>query len=161
MGRQIYVPPEGPPRVTPPNPEIYEQMGEANIFTMLEDFYRELERSSLRPMFPEDMIAASHKSAAFFVGLLGGPPLYHQRYGNPMMRARHTPFEIDEEARLVWLGCFERVLDHATERYQFPAEHLPGFRQFLDGFSRWMVNTAPKQANPEKTAQTEHNLLSL
>jgi hemoglobin len=161
MGRQIYIPPEGPPRVKPPSPEIYAQMGEANIFAMLEDFYRELERSSLRPMFPEDVIAASHKSAAFFVGLLGGPPLYHQRYGNPMMRARHMPFEIDEDARLVWIQCFERVLEHAPERYNFPAEHLPGFIEFLDGFSRWMVNTAPKQANSTDTNQSNHNLLNL
>ena len=41
-----------------------------NIFKMMEDFYRELERSSLRSMFPHDMVAASRKSAAFFVGLL-------------------------------------------------------------------------------------------
>jgi hypothetical protein len=39
-----------------------------------------------------------------------------------------------------WLGCFERVLVRAPERYGFPAEHLPGFRAFLDGFSLWMVN---------------------
>jgi hemoglobin len=143
MQREIYVPPGGPPRVTPPSPAIYQAMGEANIFALLEDFYRELEKSWLRPMFPQDMVAAAHKSAAFFVGLLGGPPLYHQRFGNPMMRARHLPFPIDEAARQEWLACFNRVLDQAPERYNFPAEHLPGFRQFLAGFSEWMVNTAP------------------
>jgi hemoglobin len=145
MQREIYVPPGGPPRVTPPSSEIYEKMGEENIFAMLEDFYRELERSSLRSMFPRDMVAASRKSGAFFVGLLGGPPLYHQRHGNPMMRARHVPFPIDEAARQEWLACFDRVLAHATERYNFPAEHLEGFRQFLIGFSGWMVNTAPTE----------------
>jgi hemoglobin len=148
MQREIYVPPGGPPRVAPPSPEIYEKMGEENIFAMLEDFYRELEKSPLRPMFPRDMVAASRKSGAFFVGLLGGPPLYHQRYGNPMMRARHMPFPIDEAARQEWLACFDRVLAHATERYNFPAEHLEGFRQFLIGFSGWMVNTAPPEAEP-------------
>jgi hemoglobin len=121
-------------------------MGEAKIFAMIEDFYRELERSSLRAMFPRDMVAASHKSAAFFVGLLGGPPLYHQRYGNPMMRARHLPFVIDEAARQEWLACFDCVLDRAVAEYQFPAEHLPGFRAFLVGFSSWMVNSAPVEA---------------
>lgn len=118
-------------------------MGQDNIFAMLEDFYRELEQSSIRYMFPEDMVAASKRSAAFFVGLLGGPPLYQQLYGPPMMRARHLPFPIDEAARQVWLDCFNRVLDHAPERYNFPAEHLPGFRAFLDGFASWMVNTGP------------------
>ena len=85
--------------------------------------------------------AASHKSAAFFVGLLGGPPLYHQRYGNPMMRARHMRFAVTPSAREEWLQCFERVLAIAPERYRFPGEHLPGFRAFLSEFSLWMVNT--------------------
>jgi len=140
--RQFYVPPGGPPRVSSPSPEIYAAMGEANIFAMLADFYQELERSAIRGMFPRDMARASRKSAAFFVGLLGGPPLYHQQYGNPMMRARHMPFPIDEAARQVWLACFEAVLADAPEKYNFPAEHLPTFRDFLVGFSSWMVNTA-------------------
>lgn len=140
MQRQIYVPPR--PQVNPPSREIYATMGEENIFKMLEDFYRALENSAVRYMFPQDMVTASQRSAAFFVGLLGGPPLYHERYGNPMMRARHLPFEIDEAARQEWLRCFEAVLDDAVENYDFPAEHLPGFREFLRGFSAWMVNTA-------------------
>jgi hemoglobin len=117
-------------------------MGADAIVQMLEDFYRELEHSSIRAMFPADMVAASRKSAAFFVGLLGGPPLYHQLYGNPAMRARHMPFLIDEAARQEWLRCFDVVLADAPTRYSFPAEHLPGFRTFLEGFSTWMVNTA-------------------
>jgi hemoglobin len=141
MEREIYIPPGGPPRVSPPSPEIYQAMGQANIFRMMADFYGELEQSSLRRLFPEDMAAASKRSAAFFVGLLGGPPLYHQLYGPPMMRARHLPFPIDEAARREWLTCFERVLDRAVENYNFPEEHLPGFRAFLEGFSSWMVNT--------------------
>lgn len=147
--RQIYVPPGGPPRVASPSAEIYAAMGEANIFAMLEEFYQELAQSPLRSMFPRDMLKASQKSAAFFVGLLGGPPLYHQRYGNPMMRARHMPFVIDEAARQEWLVCFDRVLAHAPEKYNFPSEHLAGFRNFLVGFSSWMVNTAPPTAEDE------------
>lgn len=140
--RPTYVPPGGPPRVSAPSAEIYERMGLDAIVQMIEDFYRELEKSTLRPLFPEDMVAASRKSAAFFVGLLGGPPLYHQLYGNPAMRARHMPFVIDEAARQEWLRCFDEVLADAPERYNFPAEHLEGFRSFLNGFSAWMVNTA-------------------
>jgi hemoglobin len=118
-------------------------MGEANVVRMIEDFYRELEASSLRPLFPPDMGAAAARSAAFFVGLLGGPPLYHQRHGNPMMRARHMAFAITPRAREEWLACFERVLARAVERHAFPAQHLEGFRRFLHDFSLWMVNTAP------------------
>ena len=93
-------------------------------------------------MFANDIITASHRSAAFFIGLLGGPPLYQQCYGNPAMRARYMPFPIDEAARQEWLRCFDVVLAAAPARYDFPAEHLAGFRAFLDRFSGWMVNTA-------------------
>lgn len=141
--RAIYVPPGGPPRVAAPDPAIYEQMGLDAIVQMIEDFYAELAQSAIREMFPDDMVAASRKSAAFFVGLLGGPPLYHQLYGNPAMRARHMPFPLDEAARQEWLRCFDAVLADAPTRYNFPAEHLAGFRTFLHGFSAWMVNTAP------------------
>lgn len=115
-------------------------MGEENVFDMCRDFYRELEASSLRPLFPEDMNEASRRTAAFFVGMLGGPPLYRQLYGPPRMRQRHLAFPIDSEARDVWLGCFKRTLSSAPEKYAFPAEHLPGFINYLDAFSAWMVN---------------------
>ncbi len=136
----VFVPPGGPPQ-SGPSREIYGRMGEAAVFRMLEDFYAELERSEIRGMFPPDMVEASRRSAAFFVGLLGGPPLYAQRHGPPRMRARHLPFRIDEEARKVWLSCFRRTLEDAPAKYGFPREHLPGFIAFLEAFSAWMVNT--------------------
>jgi hemoglobin len=116
-------------------------MGEDNIYRMLEDFYAALETSAVRRLFPPDMALASRRSAAFYVGLLGGPAQYAERYGNPMMRARHLGFPIDRAARDEWLACFERVLTDATTKYDFPAEHLPGFVAFLRGFSIWMMNT--------------------
>ena len=45
-------------------------------------------------------------------------------------------------ARQEWLRCFDVVLADAPAQYNFPAEHLPGFRTFLEGFATWMVNTA-------------------
>ncbi|MCX6018896.1 MAG: hypothetical protein NTZ50_10430 [Chloroflexi bacterium] len=124
-------------------------MGEANIVCMIHDLYTELEESSIRSMFSRDMRVGAERSAAFFVGLLGGPPLYHERYGNPMMRARHMPFPIDIGARDVWLACFDRVLADAPARYQFPAEHLPGFRTFLAGFATWMTNQESQSKESE------------
>jgi hemoglobin len=140
--RVFYTPPGGPPQGPGPSPEIYRNMGEANIFNMMLDFYKELEKSEIRHLFPPDMEQASKKSAAFFVGLLGGPPLYVQQYGSPRMRARHLPFEIDEPARRIWLRCFDRVLEDAETKYNFPPQHLKGFKDFLQSFSAWMVNKA-------------------
>lgn len=137
--KEFYVPPEGPPQHRP-NPAIYAAMGESNIFQMLEDFYLELEKSEIRHLFPADMKLASKKSGAFFVFLLGGPPLYQERHGSPMMRQRHMAFAIDEHARQIWLGCFRKIL-RDSEKYHFPVEYLDEFIQFLERFSLWMVNT--------------------
>lgn len=139
--KQFYIPPDGPPQGISPNPEIFSCMGQDNIYQMLEDFYLRLETSSIRHLFPDDLIAASKRSAAFYVFILGGPPLYQQQYGPPMMRKRHLPFPIDEEARQVWLSCFYDILKKADEKYNFPKQHLPGFCHFLEQFSGWMVNT--------------------
>lgn len=139
--RDIYVPPEGPPQGINPDPQIYAIMGEDAIYQMLEDFYMELEKSSIRSLFPPDMKEASKRSAAFFVFILGGPPLYQQLYGPPRMRQRHMPFAIDEHARQVWLDCFKTILRDADKKYHFPMEHMEGFWRFLDRFSAWMVNT--------------------
>ncbi|OQY92550.1 MAG: hypothetical protein B6D41_08230 [Chloroflexi bacterium UTCFX4] len=136
----FFIPPVQPQQIVSPSRAIYTVMGQENITRMMEDFYVELEASSIRAMFPADMRAAAHKSATYFIGIMGGPPLYQQRYGNPMMRARHLPFPITQAARDEWLDCFERVLQDAPARYQFPSEHLDGFREFLRGFSTWMIN---------------------
>lgn len=141
MARRMFQPAGGPPQTERPNPEIFQAMGEENINRMMHDFYSELETSTIREMFPTDLEKSAEKSAAFFVGLLGGPPRYHERYGQPMLRARHLPFQIDVAARDEWLSCFKRVLADASVRYGFPAEHLPAFIDFLEGFSIWMVNT--------------------
>ena len=141
--KDIYVPPGGPGATPPLSPEIYASMGEAGVFAMLEAFYRELGDSSIRGLFADDMIEASKRSAAFYVQVLGGPPIYNTTYGNPMMRRRHFPFEIDEAKRLIWRDCFYRVLETAPEQFGFPAKYLETFKTWLDGFSKWMVNVAP------------------
>ncbi len=138
--RDVYVPPGGPPQGIAPSRDIFPSMGEENIYRMCRDFYTELEQTDIRPMFPDDMDAASRRIAAFLIGLLGGPPVYQKLYGPPMMRARHLNTRINEQARQTWLAAFRRVLERADDRYGMPEEHLPGFLAFLDGFSAWMVN---------------------
>jgi hemoglobin len=142
---QQYVPPQGPPQSPPPDPEIWRALGEAGLTRMLQDFYLELGRSPIAGLFPQGQAAlleAGAKSALFFAGVVGGPPLFAQRVGPPRMRARHLPFEIDQAARAHWLACWEPVLKDCGARYGFPEQHLPGFRTFLEEFSAWMVNRA-------------------
>lgn len=138
---RFYIPADGPPQGLYLDPKIYETMGEKNIYKMLEDFYQLLSESSINHMFPSDFKEASRKSAAFFVFIMGGPPLYQQQYGHPRMRQRHMPFAIDGQARQVWLDCFHTILKDAEEKYCFPSDCIPQFCHYLDRFSEWMVNT--------------------
>jgi hemoglobin len=137
-----YVPSVNPTEIAGPSREIYARMGRENLYRMIEAFYRELGASAIRSMFPEDLVASAHKSAAFFAQLTGGPQEYTEQHGPPRMRARHLAFRITSQARTEWLVCFERILGRAVSDFNFPAEHLEGFRQFLQKFSLWMVNTA-------------------
>jgi hemoglobin len=138
--KEIFVPPEGPGNIPPLSSEIYESMGSDGVFGMLEAFYTEIGESEIRDLFPEDLVAGSRRSAAFYVQVFGGPPIYNNQFGNPMMRRRHFPFEIDEHKRLVWLACFNRVVDRAELEFRFPSDHIESFRLWLGGFSKWMVN---------------------
>ncbi len=139
--RQFYVPSNGPPQGVAPNPQIFAIMGKENIYKMIEDFYLELAKSEIRHLFPANILEASHRSAAFFVFILGGPPLYQLQFGSPMMRKRHLSFSINEQARQVWLACFETIFQDADQKYDFPMEHKESFWCFLEQFSAWMVNT--------------------
>lgn len=135
----FFAPPGGAPLIPPPNPEIYKSMGDDNIFRMLEDFYIELEQSTIRPMFQKDMLKASKRSALFFIQLLGGPHYYQEQVGPPNIKARHKPFSIDENAKEIWLDCFYKVLEDAEQKYQFPKDHLNSFKIWLEEMANWII----------------------
>lgn len=134
-----------PPSITTfPDPEIYRVMGTDGIRDLLRAVYRRLGHSTIASLFPSDPVAlqaAADKSSLFFVGICGGPPLYEQAHGAPKMRQRHAPFAITDEARLVWLKCWDEVLQTAPEALGFPVEHRADFQDYLTKFSLWMVNT--------------------
>jgi hemoglobin len=133
-----------PPITSFPHPAIFQALGAEGIRDLLRAVYQRLGTSSIAGLFPKEAEAlqnAADKSALFFVGICGGPPLYEQAYGAPKMRLRHANFAITDEARVVWLSCWEEVLKTAPETLGFPREHLNSFRDYLVTFSKWMVNT--------------------
>ena len=133
-----------PPITVFPDPAIYQALGTDGIRDLLRAVYRRIGESTIAGMFPqgdEALQAAADKSSLFFVGICGGPPLYEQEFGAPRMRLRHANFPISENARLVWLNCWEAELRTAPEVHGFPKEHLNTFREYLISFSKWMVNT--------------------
>lgn len=135
--------PSLPPVTTFPHPAIFQALGAGGIQNLVRAVYRRIGQSAIAGMFPQGeaaLEAAADKSALFFVGICGGPALYEQKFGPPRMRMRHQDFPIDDRARLVWLGCWEEVLQSAPDEFGFPREHLDSLRAYLTTFSQWMVN---------------------
>ncbi|MGO4869053.1 MAG: group II truncated hemoglobin [Roseiarcus sp.] len=59
---------------------------------------------------PKDMAGLKARLGDFLSGFLGGPTLYPQRYGPPMMRRRHLPFPIGRAERDLWMKCARAAL---------------------------------------------------
>lgn len=136
----VFVPPSGPPKESPP--KIYSILGEENIRKLLKYHYKFLSESEIKDLFPTGikLEESANKNADFFIQALGGPPYFTQKYGPPMMRARHLKFPIDYKKREVWLNCFFKAIEELKKEIDFPEEEEKKFKDFLIRFSEWMVN---------------------
>lgn len=115
---------------------LYEAIGgDAAIRRLVEAFYPIVVKDPLiGPLFPEDIQPVMDKQHKFLSQFFGGPPLYSDLYGHPMMRARHMPFPITRESADAWLACMAQALtligvesplrDIVLERLSGPAYHF-------------------------------------
>jgi len=81
------------------------------------------------PLFPENIDSVMEKQILFLTQFFGGPPLYSDKYGHPMMRARHMPFEITPQRVEAWLSCMKQAMEItglAPELQTFMLERLKG-----------------------------------
>lgn len=97
----------------------YELLGGAEGVRRLVDRFYQLmdtlpEAARIRALHPKDLSGSADKLYKFLSGWLGGPPLYVQEYGHPMLRARHLPFPIELQDRDAWLLCMKRALDECN-----------------------------------------------
>ena len=88
---------------------IYDVLGgEEGVRRLADTFYDRMETleeaAEIRAMHPDDLSESRQKFFDFLSGWLGGPPLYMQRRGHPMLRRRHFPFPIDASASAQWYG---------------------------------------------------------
>lgn len=122
-------------------PTPYELLGgETALRNLVERFYAlmdgEPEYYSVRKLHPENLKSSADKLFMFLSGWLGGPPLFVQAYGHPMLRARHLPFEIRKAERDQWMACMVR----AMEEVNVPQDMREPMRQALFQTADWMRN---------------------
>jgi hemoglobin len=66
--------------------------------------------AGIRALHPADLGPAREKLYLFLSGWLGGPQLYAQKFGHPMLRARHLHAAIGIAERDQWLACMSRAM---------------------------------------------------
>ena len=114
--------------------------GEAALRALVERFYdlMELEPgyAAIRKLHAADLAPAREKLFLFLSGWLGGPSLYIERYGHPMLRARHLPFAIGSAERDQWMACMVQAMGDVGVAAELQARLRQAFFQTAD----WMRN---------------------
>ena len=116
--------------------------GDAAVRALVDRFYdlMDLEAgyAQLRALHAGDLTHAREKLYLFLSGWLGGPSLYIERYGHPMLRARHLPFPIGIRERDQWLACMEQAMVEQRVADELRQRLRQAFFQTAD----WMRNRA-------------------
>ena len=88
--------------------------GEAAVRQRVDRFYdlMDLEPhcAGIRALHPGSLDGSRDKLHWFLCGWLGGPNLYVERLGHPMLRARHLPYAIGIAERDQWLACMMQAM---------------------------------------------------
>ena len=114
--------------------------GEAQLRALVERFYDLLDRepayAGIRKLHPTDLANSREKLFMFLSGWMGGPGLYAERFGHPMLRARHLPFSIGAAERDAWMAC----MIHAMEETGVDDRLRAALAQAFFGTADWMRN---------------------
>jgi hemoglobin len=90
----------------------YEAIGEAALHQLIDTFYGLVaQHPDLAPIFPNEFKEIARKQKQFLTQYLGGPALYTEEHGHPMMRARHLPFPVTPKRAKAWLACMTKAMD--------------------------------------------------
>ncbi len=93
----------------------YERLGgEARVRELVDRFYdymdTEAQAQAVRDLHAKSLKASRENLFLFLSGWLGGPDLYIQKHGHPMLRRRHLPFAIGRRERDQWMFCMRKAL---------------------------------------------------
>jgi len=116
--------------------------GEPGVRALVDRFYdlMDLEPAyaSLRALHPATLEGSRDKLFWYLCGWLGGPNHYIERFGHPMLRARHLPYAIGNAERDQWMACMTQALREGGVEDTL----AQGLRQAFQGTADWMRNRA-------------------
>jgi hemoglobin len=118
---------------------FYELLGGTEqVRDLVETFYDIMDSdpraAPIRALHQPDLTEAREKLFMFLTGWTGGPQLYIERYGHPMLRRRHLPFTIGGSERDQWMYCMIKAMQTLSideNVMQKLAEQLYGVADFM------------------------------
>jgi hemoglobin len=118
--------------------EVYSMIGAEGFARLVAAFYRQVPHDDLLgPMYTaRDLPGAEQRLRDFLIGRFGGPQTYIEQRGHPRLRARHSPFGINQTVRDRWI----RLMTSAFREAALPGEAEEVLRKFLDEMSSFMIN---------------------
>ena len=118
--------------------EVYSMIGTEGFTRLVAAFYRQVPQDDLLgPMYPaRDLQGAEQRLRDFLIGRFGGPQTYIEQRGHPRLRARHSPFHINQTVRDRWM----RLMNNALGEAKLPGEAEQVLWKFFDGMSSFMIN---------------------
>lgn len=98
----------------------YDRIGGADkVRALVHRFYELMdelpEAYGIRKLHADSLQGSEDKLYKFLSGWMGGPQLYVQEYGHPMLRRRHLPFPIGASERDQWLMCMDTALAEVVQ----------------------------------------------
>jgi len=110
--------------------------GEPGVRKLVDLFYDYMDKLTdahgIRQMHANNLKGSREKLFLFLSGWLGGPDLYVQKYGHPMLRRRHLPFAIGSSERDQWMLCMKKALADMQLDEKVEKQLLQAFMQTAD-----------------------------
>lgn len=115
----------------------YDRIGGAEkVRALVHRFYQimdELPESyGIRKMHADNLSNSEDKLFKFLSGWMGGPQLFIQEYGHPMLRRRHMPFAIGVSERDQWMLCMNQALQEVVNDDAFRNDLKTAFASVAD-----------------------------
>ncbi|MGC2164735.1 MAG: group II truncated hemoglobin [Gallionella sp.] len=110
--------------------------GENKVRQLVQRFYALMdelpEAYGIRKLHGANLQSATEKLFKFLSGWMGGPQLYVDQYGHPMLRMRHFPFSIGDTERDQWMLCMRQALEDVVEDASLRSELSDAFAKVAD-----------------------------
>jgi hemoglobin len=118
--------------------EVYSMIGAEGFARLVGAFYRQVPQDDLLgPLYPaSDLPGAEQRLRDFLIGRFGGPQTYIEQRGHPRLRARHSPFPINQTIRDRWM----QLMDNALGKASLPIKAEEALRKFFNETSTFMIN---------------------